>query len=424
MHRLCTVTLRQNTLIGGGQVASRLMSYSLVSRLALAHFVKWNFLQVTTAIVAFGGYDTRKPRVRLLIDAIRRAGVLEDDILIPAWEDVAQTNVPSRLNVLKVLVKIALGYPGALMRLARSRKGSAILLPYPGVIDILLMAPIAWIMGRKIVLDAFLPIYDTIAGDRGLAKSKWVTGPIWWFEKIALGRADVILTDTDQHGQYFASEFGIPAERFVTVLVGAESNFAPLAITDEAASADLLASDDPRPIILFYGQLIPLHGLPTILAAARLSADVEARWVIIGKGQLEPMLREELDGAGDSNIQWIEWVDYERLPAIIARATVCLGVFGASNKASRVIPNKLFQQAAMGKLVITRASPAVDTLAQRFPGSVRTVLADDPQALAVAVADALSRTQKAAPLPEAALRELSPDAGVALLLEKLDLAAD
>ncbi len=390
----------------------------------------------SSSLVAFGGYDTRKPRVRLLIDAIRRAGALEGEILIPAWEEVAQTNVPSRFAVLKVLLKIALGYPRALLALSRTKTGAAIVLPYPGIIEITLMAPIARLMGRKIVLDAFLPIYDTIAGDRALVKSKVLSAPIWWFEKVALSLADVILVDTDQHGEYFAREFSISAERFVTVLVGAEENFTPLiapsaagdtgdgaAVDVLADTSDLLDPDDPRPIILFYGQLIPLHGLPTILAAARLTKQLDARWVIVGKGQLEPMLREELASADDSNIQWIEWVDYERLPALISRAAVCLGVFGASDKASRVIPNKLFQQAAMGKLVITRASPAVDSLAARFPDALRTVPADNPQALADAVASAVSGaasgTQKAASLPEAALRELSPDAGVANLLERL-----
>lgn len=375
------------------------------------------------AIAAFGGYDTRKPRVRLLIDAIRRAGALEGEILIPAWEEVAQTNVPSRFAVLKVLLKIALGYPRALLALSRTDKRAAILLPYPGIVEILLMTPIARLMRRKIVLDAFLPIYDTIAGDRALVKSKIITGPIWWFEKIALGQADVIVVDTDQHGEYFAREFGIPADRFVTVLVGAEESFAALPSPSSVDTSDLIDPTDTRPIILFYGQLIPLHGLPTILAAARLSAQLNARWVIIGKGQLEPMLREELAASSstgtDNNIHWIEWVDYERLPAVIARADVCLGVFGASDKASRVIPNKLFQQAMMGKLVITRASPAVDHLAARFPDALRTVPADDPQALADKVAEAIAETQKAAPLPEAALRELSPDAGVAELLQKL-----
>ena len=377
---------------------------------------------MSAKLVAFGAYDTRKPRVRLLLDALRRAGALDDEILISGWERVPQTNIPSRAAVLKILLRMALFYPAAIWRLGKTRRGAAILLPYPGVIEVLFIAPFARLLGRKIVLDAFLPIYDTVAGDRALVKRGLVSGLIWWFEKWALDRADMILVDTDAHGEYFAQEFNIPSERFVTVLVGAEANFTPLAAQNDAA-VDIFGPVNDAPIVLFYGQLIPLHGLPTILQAAALTKGRVLRWVVIGRGQLESILRETL-AQGDANIEWIEWVDYERLPAVIGRARVCLGVFGASDKASRVIPNKLFQQAAMGKPVITRSSPAVDGLAARFPSSVITVPASDPEALADAVVHALEGERALSSLPQEAVHELSPDAGVARLLAKLSSQPD
>jgi glycosyltransferase involved in cell wall biosynthesis len=370
------------------------------------------------SIIAFGGYDTRKPRVRLLIDAIRRAGALEEEILITGWKNVPQTNIPSRLSVLKVLAKILIGYPYALLRLVRSKSGAAILLPYPGIVEIMAIAPLARLMGRKVVLDAFLPIHDTIVGDRALLRRGILASMIWWFEKLALGCADLILVDTDQHGQYFADEFGIEEDRFVTVLVGAEKHFS-ISLPREPVD-DVLGEERDTPIVLFYGQLIPLHGVPTILEAARLSQGLDARWIFIGRGQLEPMLRQTLDAANCDNIEWIEWVDYERLPAVIARASICLGVFGASDKAARVIPNKLFQQLAMGKPVLTRASPAVDTLAHIHPHSVITVPAGDSQALAAMVAAILSGKRRAEAIPPAALDELTPDHGIHVLLERLN----
>lgn len=379
--------------------------------------IEWVIMSGT--IIAFGAYDTRKPRVRLMIEAIRRAGALADEIHIKGWEKVAQTNVPSRWSVLKILLRMLLAYPGALWRLMRSQKGAAILLPYPGIVEILAIAPLARITRRKVILDAFLPLYDTIVMDRGFVRpGGLVAGAIHLFEKIALKRADIIIVDTDAHGDYFAREFGIPAERFQTVLVGAEAGFNPAAASDRAT--DLLPVVEGKAVVLFYGQLIPLHGVPTILAAAELYAGPPARWVVIGRGQLEPLMRDAVNAG--SAVEWIEWIDYQRLPAVIARADLCLGVFGASDKAARVIPNKLFQQLAMGKPVITRASPAVDALAARFPDTVRTVAADDPKALAEIVAAALSDTKALMPLPAASLAQLSPDAGVRELLARLDPA--
>lgn len=371
-------------------------------------------------IIAFGAYDTRKPRVRLLIEAIRRRGALAGDIAIPGWERVAQTNIPSRLAVLGVLARLALGYPRAFWRLFRSVRGAVILLPYPGVFEIFLVAPLARWLGRRVILDAFLPLHDTIVNDRALvAPGGLAARAIWWFEKAALGLADIVLVDTDAHGDYFASQFGIDRARFETVLVGAESEFGQT--PDPEAARDLLGPEDGRPIVLFYGQLIPLHGLPTIIEAAKLSQGSGTRWVIIGRGQLEPLMREAVAGEGGDAIEWIEWVDYDRLPGVISRADLCLGVFGGSDKAARVIPNKLFQQLAVGKKVITRSSPAVDPLARDYPRWVRTIAAEDAAALARAVAQELAAlgSDRSAP-PPAMLARLSPDEGVGRLLARLE----
>lgn len=384
---------------------------------------------MSTRVIAFGAYDTRKPRVRLLLAQLRRAGALAQEIAIGGWEEVAQTNVPSKRALAGIAARMAMAYPRALWRLWRSEKGAAILLPYPGIIEILLVAPIARATRRRIVLDAFLPLYDTIVVDRELLREgSWRARAIHLFERLALACADVIVTDTEPHAAYFAQEFGIARSRFETVLVGAEPQFAPAA-ADQRADL-LLGPDDGRPIVLFYGQLIPLHGLPTILAAARAYRGAPARWVVIGRGQLEPLMREVVKEQGGKDeakkhqgrapLEWIEWVDYEALPAVIARASVCLGVFGASDKAARVIPNKLFQQLACGKSVITRASPAVDDLAARFPAALRTVPPADPQALADAVAAALADPAALAPLPCATLAELGPQAGVRQLLARLE----
>lgn len=373
---------------------------------------------MTGQIVAFGAYDTRKPRVRLLLSALRRQGGLAGDILIEGWEKVPQTNIPSKLAVVKVLIKMAMHYPGALIRLFRSEKSAAILLPYPGIIEIFLIAPLARLMRRKVVLDAFLPIFDTIAVDRGLIKpGGMIARAIWLFERMGLRLADVILTDTDAHADYFAEEFGIDRARFETVLVGAESHFAPQAGDDRVD--DILGPVDDRPIVLFYGQLIPLHGVPTIIEAGKLSHGKGARWVVIGRGQLEPLMRETMAADSGSAIEWIEWVEYDRLASVIARADICLGVFSASDKAARVIPNKLFQQLAVGKTVITRESPAVEALSRQFSKTLRTVPADDPQALSDAVEHALADKSGLAPLPAQSLALLSPDAGVKRLLARI-----
>jgi glycosyltransferase involved in cell wall biosynthesis len=370
-------------------------------------------------IIAWGSYDDSKPRVRLLLDALARRGALAAQIRIAAWQDIEDKSVAGRARLLKVLLRLALSYPLALLRLLRQPRGSTVLLPYPGTPDVFLAAPIARLRGHRLVLDAFLPIHDTIVGDRAMVDAgSWIARAIWAVERMGLRLADVILVDTDQHGDFFASEFGLERDRFVTVLVGAEPLFASPPRNTSLAELPDLPTD--RPLVLFYGQLIPLHGLPAILEAIELTRDDPFHWVVVGRGQEEPKLKAALeDRGGGSNATWIPWVDYEVLPSLIARAHVCLGVFGASDKAGRVIPNKVFQALFAGKPVITRSSPAIDALAQRFPNALITVPAEDSAALADAVRRIARERHRGRSLPKPARHELGPDRGVDMLLERL-----
>src|SRR5204862_2109483 len=102
---------------------------------------------------------------------------------------------------------------------------------------------------------------------------------------------------------------------------------------------------------LFIGKLIPLHGLETILGAARRTPEIAFR--VVGSGQLDHVLQSR-----PPNVEWVRWIDYERLPSELQGAGCALGIFGRSAKAQRVIPNKVFQALASGTPVVTADTPA------------------------------------------------------------------
>ena len=85
---------------------------------------------------------------------------------------------------------------------------------------------------------------------------------------------------------------------------------------------------------------------------------------------------------GCTNVRMLGTVPLEDLPAEIARAGVCLGIFGTSAKAARVVPHKVYECMAMGRPVVTAGSPAVRRL---LGDSVATVPAGDERALAESV---------------------------------------
>jgi glycosyltransferase involved in cell wall biosynthesis len=153
--------------------------------------------------------------------------------------------------------------------------------------------------------------------------------------------------------------------------------------------------------VLFYGQFIPLHGVPTIIEAARRLRQQPVDWLLIGRGQESPRICQMLDADPLPRLRWIEWVDYATLVEHIRAADVCLGIFGTSEKAASVIPNKVYQVLASGKPVITRDSAAIRELLDPCTWADALVPAGDPGALAEAVlrrADGASNASQA-PLP-------------------------
>jgi glycosyltransferase involved in cell wall biosynthesis len=137
--------------------------------------------------------------------------------------------------------------------------------------------------------------------------------------------------------------------------------------------------------VLFFGQLIPLHGVDTILEAALLSKGQGIHWTVIGRGQGEAKLSAFLDAHPDAPVRWIHWLQQEDLVAEMGKADVCLGVFGTSDKAARVIPNKVYQILAAGRPLITRDSPAIRELIGPSTAGVWLVPPADPPALLKAV---------------------------------------
>lgn len=116
---------------------------------------------------------------------------------------------------------------------------------------------------------------------------------------------------------------------------------------------------DDNFVILFYGTYIPLHGIEYIIKAGKLlESHRDIRFKIVGKGQLYNDIQEQYKRLNCENTSFIDWVEYKDSPKHIANSDICLGIFGDTGKARRVIPTKAFQALAMRKPLITGDSPA------------------------------------------------------------------
>jgi glycosyltransferase involved in cell wall biosynthesis len=267
---------------------------------------------------------------------------------------------------------IALRLAAAQLRLLREAdsESNALVVGYPGHLDLRAARRVA--NGRPVVFNPLVSLADTLVGDRGRFRPGSAAARILeTIDRRAFGAADLVVADTRAQIALFRA---LGARRVEVCFVGAEERLFQPGWT---------RPPDGTFTALFVGKLIPLHGLETILAAARLAP--ELRFRLAGSGQLQTLLERR-----PPNVEHVEWIDYELLPAELYRASCALGIFGTSAKAGRVIPNKAFQALACGTPLVTADTPAA-----------RELLRDGESALLVPVGDA--------PALAAALRRLAND---------------
>ena len=320
-------------------------------------------------VVYFGTYERHYPRNAQVISALRGAGVEVIERHEPVWEGREQKwgTGPS------VLPRLAL----AETRLLRANRTDveAVIVGYPGHFD--LPAAHRFARGRPIVFNPLISLADTLVSDRGRFRARSLPGRLLAaIDRRALRAADLVVGDTQANAAFLSELAGLPPERVAVCFVGAE----------ERIFQPGWEPEDP-PTAVFVGKLIPLHGLGTVLEAARLAPELRLR--VIGSGQLDRLLEGR-----PPNVEWIRWVEYAHLPGELHRAACALGIFGTSDKAQRVIPNKAFQALACGVPLVTADTPAARELLVDGESALLVPPAD-PEALAEALRRLITEPQLA-----------------------------
>lgn len=305
----------------------------------------------------FGTYEQDFVRNRTLVNGLRQIGWEVQECHVPLWEQ-------ERNKTGKYLKTFSLALRGLMLVVAYCRllfqyfitvrSYDILLVGYIGHLDI----PLAWLLTRfprrPLVFSPLISLYDTLVDDRNaFSEQSLMSRFLRWLDRWACNRSDLILLDTEAHITYFVDTFELPRDKFVRVFVGAERQ-------------TLLPHPEQREQVfrvVFLGKFTPLHGLEVMIEAARLLRTEPAiAFHFIGSGQLTEQIRSFASRQALPNVNFLDWVEYEQIPAYLAQMDVCLGIFGTSGKARRVIPSKVFLALALGKPIITADTPAIREL--------------------------------------------------------------
>lgn len=239
------------------------------------------------------------------------------------------------------------------------------------------IVPVVRLLWRgPLISDAYLSLYDTVVLDKQRTRpGSWLASLCQWLDQYMLRHSDLCLTDTNQHADYLRDNFDVPNSSVARLWVSA---------TDRLIRQPRLSVHEEEEFrVFFWGNYIPLQGVDTIVRAAHELAADNIELTLTGRGQTYTKCRELITHLRVTNIRLVDWMEPAEIHRHAAETHVVLGIFGTSEKAGRVIPNKVFQGLAMGVPIITRDSDAI-----------RELLADDLDAFLVPPGDPAALANK------------------------------
>ncbi len=348
------------------------------------------------AVVYFGTYDAGYPRSAVALAGLRELGVSVYE-LRASLPPLTAAEMATPRGAARLATSLVRAHLRLVSRLRGRRPVDALIVGYPGHFMVPFGKAVASLLDTPLVFDPLVSLWDTFAGDRGLVQTGSLkASAVRTLDRIAFRLPDLVLADTAAHAGYYRSTFRIPDDRLAVTPVGA--------LPETAASGEARRLSAGEPLTVFqYGKWSPLHGAEIVIEAADRLRDQPVRFVFAGEGQLSGCLRAAIAARGLPAIEWLGLLSPAELRARTLSADVCLGVFGCSEKAGRVVPNKVQDALSCGRPVVTSDTPGA-----------RELLSNRENALLVPPGDAEALTSALRELLDPDLRERLGREGLAL----------
>ncbi len=317
-------------------------------------------------ICYFGTYERDYPRNSIFIEGLKQNGVEVFECHAPLWEKTQTKGKDFGSSPAFVLSFILSQIRLFFKYIFIIPKHDIIVVGYIGHLDIYLAKLLSFFGRKKLVFNPLISLFDTVISDRGYFDESSLKSKLFYFlDRTACKLSDMVFLDTNAHIQYFKETLDLNNIRFKRIPVGADDNvFRPFE-----------TQSNPKFTVMFVGKFIPLHGIEKIIeTAVLLKSSEEIQFVLIGKGQLRESVEIKISEMSLGNVQLIDWILYDSLAEEMSKADLLLGIFGDSEKARRVIPNKLYQALAVKKPILTAETDALKELL--IPGE--QVFACDP----------------------------------------------
>ena len=207
----------------------------------------------------------------------------------------------------------------------------------------------------KLLSDCYISLYDSLIFDRARYSDHGIVAKfVHWLDGALLRGSDLSMTDTKEHAKYLGQEFAVDPSRIRPIPISADECLFPF--QPEAYPPYVEGSVFK---VLFFGAFIPLQGTDVIVRAASKLSGQSVEFHMVGAGQTYDEALALAAALDASNVIFHGWQTIDRIPEMAKECDLILGIFGTTEKAARVIPNKVFEALSLGRPVVTGDSSAI-----------------------------------------------------------------
>jgi glycosyltransferase involved in cell wall biosynthesis len=216
-------------------------------------------------------------------------------------------------------------------------------------------------IGKKIVFDEFINLHDWLVHEhKKLKKDGVIIKAIDMYMKAIMKKSHFILTDSEAHRSLCSENYSVSLKKIVAIPIGADEKLYHPRKQKSSSGKGLK--------VLFYGSMLPLHGVDVVLDSLSVLAErgkINGIHYTFAGGRNSKQFTAKLDrvraiGLG-GHVTDIPWVDSEKLPDFIGNFDVCLGgPFGNTGQARRVVTGKTYQLLCIAKATIIGRTEATN----------------------------------------------------------------
>lgn len=285
----------------------------------------------------------------------------------PAYEEgdgftIRRIPLPAHQSGMADQTKAFLAYARAVLREFRRHDWDGVVATSSRLMTATLAAWVSRRGSTPIYLDIRDLFTDTMADLLANSPLRSLLPPLRWVERWTLrsaSRVNVVSPGFLEHARQVA-----PGHNYRVFTNGIDDDFLRLDFTGSGTDRR------PLPLMVYAGNIGAGQGLHNVLPEAAKLLCGKVRFRVIGDGGMRRVLKQRLAELGTSNVEVLDPVPRTDLYAHYREADVLFLHLNHHGAFRRVLPSKLFEYAATGKLILAGvAGYAADFLRQEVAGA-------------------------------------------------------